>query len=820
MQHTIIAVDVEKFGSRKPAQQKVIRQGLAAVMEQTLAKLNFTLSSCQPRDDGDGMILLVPQTVENSDIVANLPHLLGMHLREYNDGVGGAEGQIRLRAVLHAGEVEHDSQGITGESLVHTARMLNSKALRKALANSNGTVALMTTAEFYREHIENKPPAEPERYWSTRVREKEYKARAWVCQPDHHVRRREHWWQRLRSERTESERAGSEPESEPQSEAQHRPTVPPVKRRVPTFALLVVALLLVGPVGNWFGAAPLDDRCVEPVQLNVNVSVEKAAVIQKLMPMFEDRTRAGNDGCKAVNVQVTVARTADPVIAALGRAWGGEKDLEDVGPEPHVVLPDSSWEIAAANAAVRRDEHTDDITLDNWGSIARSPLVFATPAAEGLPDAVDQLRSWSEVLDAAQRSLPDSGVPRVRRPSPVSSGTGLAATVALYAAALQQDLNRRHLIGGDASRRLHDVERSVVAGEGSGTMLCSLREQSKAAADSAGAPAVLVSEKAAADYNEGSALGDRCSPEPIADAPQLGITYPREGTVYLDHPFVAVGWPRKPANSRRAGMVRELHAFLTGPLAQSELADERFRNLNGDIAPYGGAPQGRPPTLPIDSVDVPALLQAFEGARKSARVLFLLDTSVAMAEPFRDVGGTRLRASADAVNDTLRSVGAHDQLGVWVVAEGLAGAGDHRVLVPLDRYAGTDAGRQRATLARERLKDLTTTERPARLNNALRAAMDKFRVPGKSSVDTRDAVVLMTDGADAAPGQAQLVDYLESLGRPVPVFLVAFGAGACNTVWWKDVVLATGGDCFSVAGAADIKTGLDRVTATLWGEGS
>ena len=799
MHHTIIAVDVEKFGSRTSDQQDVIRRGLDIVMGQTLKALGFSLDRCGRRHDGDGMLLLAPPELGNRSLVEQLPHLLGVELRKYNSGIG-TEGQIRLRVVLHAGEVGEDKNGFTGDTMVRNARLLGSKALHKALARSNGTVALMTTPEYFREHIRGNPAAEPERYWRVRVAEKETKVRAWVCLPDHHVRRRQRRW---RSQRHEPRR---------------RRRLPPVKRRVPTAALLVVALVLAGLVSNVFGSLPPDDRCVEPVQLNVTVSAEKASVIQKLMPAFEGRTRASNDGCKAVNVQMTVARMADPVIAALGRAWSGPTDLQNVGPEPHVVLPDSSWEIEAAEAAVRRDKRTD-ITLDNRGSIARSPLVLATPGASGTAGPADQPRSWNEVLDTARRSLPVPGGVRVSRPNPVSSGTGLAATVALYSATLQQDLNRRALTTPDAPSRLHDVEWSVVAGEGSGAMLCSVRQQSRGVATSAGLPALMVSEKAAADYNEGSALGDRCPPEPRSTTPQLGITYPREGTVYLDHPFVVVGWPHKPENTRRARMVSELYTFLTGPEAQSELRRERFRDLNGDIAPYTGGLQGRPPTLPIDSVDVLAVLQAFDDARKSARVLFLLDTSTAMAEPFRDVGGTRLRASADAVTGTLRSIGVKDEIGVWEAAEGLAGASDHRVLVPVGRSVGMVDGTGRVELARQRMGDLSTSDRPARLYGALRAATDTFRASGGSSVDTRDAVVIIADGATPEPGHAQLVDHLESAGRPVPVFLVAFGAGACNTERWKEIVRATGGGCFQVADAAGIKSGLDQVTAALWGEG-
>lgn len=801
MHHTIIAVDVEKFGTRSELHQGVIRDGLNAAMRDTFDGCGLSWAECYHEDRGDGLFVLVPVHVENRRLVECLPNELGGRLREHNAKFG-AEGGIRLRVVLHAGEIEHDEHGVRGTAMVHAFRLLDSDVLKEALADTHGILALITSPAFFRDVIRDTPAAKPDLYWEASVSRKETDTAGWLYQPDNHP---------------------AQVHEEPEPEDPPVPGDRPAKagfRPAPPRALSLVALLLAGGlVGDVFAAAPPDDRCAEPVQLNVSVSAEKAVVVQKLVPAFERRSRDGNDGCKAVNVRVTVAHSADMVIAALGRAWTGPDDLRNVGPEPHVVLPDSSWEVDAAVAALRRDERTD-ITLDIRGSIARSPLVLAEPmpAGEtaGLPD---QPNSWHQVLATALRSSPVGDGAQVRRPSPVTSGTGLAATVALYAAALGQDLNARALTTSDAPSRLHDVEWSIAAGEESYPTLCALRQQMERSPTGAGGPALMVSEKAAGDYNEGSALGEQCPPRQRSTTPQLNIAYPSDGTVYLDHPFVEVTWKSRPANSERQKLVRQLYEFLAGPEAQSELRRERIRDRNGDIASYAGAPPGRPQTLPIDSVDVLALLQAFEDARKSARVLFLFDVSAAMEEPFRDVGGTRLRAAVDAVTSTLRSVGERDEVGVWDFADGLAGGVDHRVLVPVGRAAGRVGGRSRAEATRESLSGLRTTGRQARLYDTLRAAVGTLRASGGSAEDTRDAVVIIADGSRPEPGHSQLAEYLRSGGQPVPVFLVAFGTPVCATPQWQEIVRATGGACQQAAGMADIEYALDGLTAALWGEG-
>jgi hypothetical protein len=213
-----------------------------------------------------------------------------------------------------------------------------------------------------------------------------------------------------------------------------------------------------------------------------------------------------------------------------------------------------------------------------------------------------------------------------------------------------------------------------------------------------------------------------------------------------------------------------------------------------------------------------AVLRAYEDARKSARVLFLLDVSTAMDEPFHDVAGDRLRAAVEAVTATLRSVGDHDEIGAWEFAAGLGGAADHRVLVPMGRSSAEIAGRLRTEMARDRLRFLHGSGRSARLYDTLRAAVGTLRASGPPAAQTRDAVVIIADGSTREPGHAQLIDYLRAAPRPVPVFLVAFGTRVCASAEWREIIDTTGGQCYQAARAADLEEALNGVTAALWGE--
>lgn len=802
MYHTIIAVDVEGFGGRDLWRQRVVREGLYVSVQAAFAWCGMQWERCYSEDRGDGVLILVPPEVPNSRLVECLPNELAARLREHNAGADiGA--RIRLRVVVHAGEVDRDRHGVSAPAVVFAFRLLNSAALKKALAGSRGVLALITSAEFFQNVVVNYPAANPEIYWKVWVSEKETTTDAWVCLPDNHVvpSAGERETVRNRSDGAQRDKGRTHVALSPR-------------------LVLIMVLLLVGAVGgNVLAAAPPDHRCHEPVQLNLSVSAEKAPVIQKLVPFFERRSwlQDGEHRCKEVSVHVTVATSADLVITAMGRGWSGRDDVRDMGPEPHVLLPDSRWEFEAARMALERNRRTD-VTLANWGSIASSPLVLATPKPrEAMVPARGQPHNWQQLLGAARLPPSDQAGAGFRRPSPVSSGTGLLATIALYSAALGRELTAPTLTATDAPKVLYGVERSIAATDAeSRTMLCSLRHRMDNPRAAPADATVLVSEKAAADFNMGTALGVTCPPGQRPPSSQLTLSYPTEGTVYLDHPFVVVNWNNRPVNERRQLVVRQFFDFLVGRKAQDELSRARFRDRNGDVAPFDGAPPGRPVELPLGVVDVNAVIEAFHDARKSARALFLVDVSTSMFEPFPSFGGTRLAAAADAVSRTLRSIGDKDEVGLRVFASHVAGAGDYREVVPMGGSADTLNGANRGETVQASLRQLRGESRPARLYPVLQEAVASVRATGDSQTDTRDAVVVIADGTGNEQGIGQLVDFLLS-GRPVPVFMIAFGTPVCSSVQWQEIVRATGGACYEVGGIADIGTVLDGVAAGLWG---
>ncbi|HEV7652487.1 MAG TPA: hypothetical protein VGP26_30390 [Actinophytocola sp.] len=183
MYRTIIAVDVEKFGQRDPAHQRKIHKDLQPLVQEAIELCGLAWCDCHHEDRGDGVLVLAPPNAKSERLAECLPNELAGRLREYNHGAAGGA-RIRLRVVLHAGEVSYDQQGVASPAVVLAYRLLDAKPLRSALGFSHGVLALITSEEFFRHVIASHPGANPAIYQQVQVVIKEVNEPAWVCLPD------------------------------------------------------------------------------------------------------------------------------------------------------------------------------------------------------------------------------------------------------------------------------------------------------------------------------------------------------------------------------------------------------------------------------------------------------------------------------------------------------------------------------------------------------------------------------------------------------------------------------------------------------------
>ena len=182
---TIIAVDVEGFGDRRRTNrnQVAVRDGLYGAMSEAFGQAEIPWVDCYHEDRGDGIFILVGAEVSKSVFAETLPSALVAALCRHNGAHLDPE-RIRVRMVLHAGEVIFDQHGVTAASVNLAFRLLECGPVKAALAASPGVLAVIASSWFFEEVVRHST-ADPAEYHAVLVEVKETTATGWICLPDH-----------------------------------------------------------------------------------------------------------------------------------------------------------------------------------------------------------------------------------------------------------------------------------------------------------------------------------------------------------------------------------------------------------------------------------------------------------------------------------------------------------------------------------------------------------------------------------------------------------------------------------------------------------
>jgi hypothetical protein len=182
---TIIAVDVEGFGDRRRTNrnQVAVRDGLYGAMNEAFGQAEIPWDDCHREDRGDGIFILAGPEVHKSVFAEIVPSALVAALCRHNGAHPDPE-RIRVRMVLHAGEVTFDQHGVTAASVNLAFRLLECGPVKAELAASPGVLAVIASSWFFDEVIRHST-ADPAEYHAVPVAVKETTTTGWICLPDH-----------------------------------------------------------------------------------------------------------------------------------------------------------------------------------------------------------------------------------------------------------------------------------------------------------------------------------------------------------------------------------------------------------------------------------------------------------------------------------------------------------------------------------------------------------------------------------------------------------------------------------------------------------
>jgi Ca-activated chloride channel homolog len=554
------------------------------------------------------------------------------------------------------------------------------------------------------------------------------------------------------------------------------------------FGVLLIAIVRLatggggksGTSGSPTSARPNPGNCL---QLAVTASSEKAALLTQIAAAYEQTNPSIAGRCVQVNV---TSKASGGAMQALARGWDEGID----GPKPDVWTPAASgWVGILQQRLAERD--APDLVPDDIPHVANSPLVIAMPRpmAEALGWPTKAI-GWSDILSLAQDPAgwgkfghPEWGAFRLGKTNPNFSTSGLNATIAAYFAAtgLSSDLKASDVQSAKAQEFVKGVESSVVHyGDISLTFLSNLQAADDRGQGLSYISAVTIEEKSVWDYNKGNPTGDPATlGKHGPPRTPLVAVYPKEGTLFSDHPYVVLDAPWVDDQKRAAAA--DFLKFLQQPEQQKRFQRFAFRDFDGRPGSEINQANGMVPDQPQAVLSPPSpavldlVLRSWADLRKAARVLMVIDVSGSMGDPVPDAGASKLDLAKKAAITALGQFGPHDELGLWIFSSDFGPNHSPFVeLVPIQPV--------QAVLGQLRTKigSLTPQEGTA-LYATIRAANRTM----ESTYDPQriNAVVLLTDGRNEYPPDIDLNGLVrqlqtESEERAIRIFPIAYGEDA------------------------------------------
>lgn len=153
MYRSIVAVDLEGSTIRTNPVKGDLRRFMYDMLMRSFEAAQITANHLEPLTDrGDGVLVLVRPSddVPKTVLLDRLVPLLATLLTEHNAAATDPALRMRLRAVVHAGEVHGDDWGFYGEAIDVAIRLLDSAAVKTALRQAaTSPLVLVVSDEIY-----------------------------------------------------------------------------------------------------------------------------------------------------------------------------------------------------------------------------------------------------------------------------------------------------------------------------------------------------------------------------------------------------------------------------------------------------------------------------------------------------------------------------------------------------------------------------------------------------------------------------------------------------------------------------------------------
>jgi hypothetical protein len=122
------------------------------ILRDALKRSGVPVPDCHWEDRGDGALVIVPPGTPTSTIVdALLAHMvagLAGHNEQANDAT-----RFQLRVALHVGPVISDPDGVSGQAIIHAARIIDAPGLKRKLAEERAADLGFIVSDFVYDNV-------------------------------------------------------------------------------------------------------------------------------------------------------------------------------------------------------------------------------------------------------------------------------------------------------------------------------------------------------------------------------------------------------------------------------------------------------------------------------------------------------------------------------------------------------------------------------------------------------------------------------------------------------------------------------------------
>jgi hypothetical protein len=174
---SIVVVDIAGSGALNGPAKQAVRADLYRLLESALLESEISPESVVSEDRGDGVYLLVGSDVPVGQLLHPFISVLdaGLAAREVGDP------RLRLRLVIHDGQVARDANGSSGVDVDLAFALVDAQQLRDALTDApDGRLAVVVGDTLYRSVVCGHAELDETAFRMRLLRTKRGEIRAWI----------------------------------------------------------------------------------------------------------------------------------------------------------------------------------------------------------------------------------------------------------------------------------------------------------------------------------------------------------------------------------------------------------------------------------------------------------------------------------------------------------------------------------------------------------------------------------------------------------------------------------------------------------------